>query len=73
IFDPSTTTRAQLTLAVGLASVALPGHFAVGPWLERLQSSRAQTARLAQIAVLLPISLLLVASTSFSPFLYFQF
>ncbi len=72
-FDGSITTRAKLALVVGLASVALPGHVVVGPWLERVTGVRGQTTRLAQTAVLLPASLLLVASTSFSPFLYFQF
>jgi alginate O-acetyltransferase complex protein AlgI len=72
-FDASITTRAKLVLAIGLASVVLPGRLAVGPCLERLPTARGHAGRLAYTAALLPISLLLVASTTFSPFLYFQF
>jgi alginate O-acetyltransferase complex protein AlgI len=73
VFDASTTTRAKLALMIGLASVALPGRLCVGPWLEQRTSIRGQGVRLAFAAIVLPASLVLVASSTFSPFLYFQF
>ena len=73
VFDPSTTARAKIALLIGLTSVAFPSNLSIGRWLERQTNARGQGVRLAHTLVLLPVSLMLVATTSFSPFLYFQF
>ncbi|MEM8996706.1 MAG: MBOAT family O-acyltransferase [Acidobacteriota bacterium] len=66
------THRHLLLLALGVAVHALPGHFVTGPWL--LGVGRApRLARWLLLLSALPYALVLVASGSFSPFLYFQF
>ena len=73
IFDATTTSRSKIALAVGLATLLLPAGFSVGPRLENWTSQPGLTFRLAYIATVLPVTLLLVATNTFSPFLYFQF
>lgn len=66
-------TRAMLALAVGAASVFLPGNFVGGLALTSWQGIRGAAVRLAAVSVAFPYSVIVVASGSFSPFLYYQF
>ena len=72
-FDPTTTRRSQIALVVGLATVLLPAGVLTGRRLQNTTSQRGHALRFAYIATVLPITLLLVATSTFSPFLYFQF
>lgn len=72
-FDTSITTRSQTVLRIALASVTLPARFCTGPALTAAASARNQMLRLAYTATVLPFSLVLAATSTFSPFLYFQF
>jgi alginate O-acetyltransferase complex protein AlgI len=68
------STRIMLTLLLAsLATVALPRSIVGGPALVRRDNTLAMAGRAAVMLIALPVSLLLVASGSFSPFLYFQF
>ncbi|MCB2224376.1 MAG: MBOAT family protein [Actinobacteria bacterium] len=68
----ASTTRALAALAAGSLSVVLPGSFVAGVRLIG-RSRPAALARAALLLVALPYTLAVVASGSFSPFLYFQF
>jgi alginate O-acetyltransferase complex protein AlgI len=68
------STRIMLTLLLAsLVAVALPRSIVGGPALVRRDNTFAMAGRAAVMLIALPASLLLVASGSFSPFLYFQF
>ncbi|MEZ5243749.1 MAG: MBOAT family O-acyltransferase [Acidimicrobiales bacterium] len=72
--EPFMTTRVALTLAAAtIGVVLLPRHFVAGPALVDPRSRGALVGRALVMLVALPSALLLVASGSFSPFLYFQF
>jgi alginate O-acetyltransferase complex protein AlgI len=70
---------AALTLKNSIAFIAgcgvffLPRSFIGGLWLDASSTRGARGARLATIVVTLPVSMAVVATGSFSPFLYFQF
>jgi alginate O-acetyltransferase complex protein AlgI len=66
-------TRALLALAAGIASVLLPGDIVGGLLVTGWQGLRGTAVRFAEIAIALPYSMIIVASGSFSPFLYYQF
>jgi alginate O-acetyltransferase complex protein AlgI len=70
--EAAATTKAQLALAVGVASFLLPRNFVFGKVLQAGWSGAPLVARLAVIAVL-PFAAIGVAAGSFSPFLYFRF
>jgi len=70
--DAAATPRAQLALAVGIASFLLPRHFVFGKVLQAGWSGLPLVARLAVVTVL-PLAAISVAAGSFSPFLYFRF
>jgi alginate O-acetyltransferase complex protein AlgI len=70
--DAAATPRAQLALAVGIASFLLPRDLVVGKLLQAGWSGVPLAARIAVIAGL-PIAAIGVAAGSFSPFLYFRF
>ena len=70
--DAALTPRAQLALAVGVASFFLPRHFVFGKVLQAGWSGMPLAARLAVVMVL-PLAAISVAAGSFSPFLYFRF
>ncbi|WP_395160559.1 MBOAT family O-acyltransferase [Ilumatobacter sp.] len=72
-FDASITTRSQIVLFAALASIVLPARFCTGPELVAATSVRGQMLRLTYLATILPVSVVLVATSTFSPFLYFQF
>jgi len=70
--DAAATPRAQVALAVGVASFLLPRDLVVGKVLQAGWSGAPLFARLAVVAVL-PFAAIGVAAGSFSPFLYFRF
>ena len=70
--DAALTPRAQLALAIGVASFLLPRQFVFGRVLQSGWSGAPLVARLAVIVVL-PVAAISVAAGSFSPFLYFRF
>jgi alginate O-acetyltransferase complex protein AlgI len=60
-------------MGVGAASVLLPGNVVGGLLVTGWHGVRGAAVRMAEVAVALPYSLIIVASGSFSPFLYYQF
>ena len=66
-------TRAIVAMGVGAASVFLPGHIVGGLLVTGWRGVRGATLRIAEVAVALPYVMIIVASGSFSPFLYYQF
>jgi alginate O-acetyltransferase complex protein AlgI len=66
------TPQATIALAAGMASVLLPRAFVLGRSLTGRWSGFPLAARGMAIAAL-PYTVLLIASGSFSPFLYFRF
>ncbi|MBU1492451.1 MAG: MBOAT family protein [Actinobacteria bacterium] len=67
------TVKATIALAIGAASVLLPGRFVAGVELQQRVGAVPAVARAALMGLALPYTLMVVASGSFSPFLYFQF
>lgn len=61
-----------VALFVGLCAFVAPRHTTGGVWLQG-QNSRAAQARTVVLVLLLPLALIQVLSTGYSPFLYFQF
>jgi len=66
-------TRAIIAMGVGIASVLLPGHIVGGLLVTGWKGVRGAAVRVAEVAVALPYVMVIVASGSFSPFLYYQF
>jgi alginate O-acetyltransferase complex protein AlgI len=66
-------TRAIIAMGIGAASVLIPGETVGGLLVTGWRGVRGAAVRLAEVAVVLPYSLIIVASGSFSPFLYYQF
>lgn len=60
-------------LVVGSLSVLLPGTFSLGRLLDRGRGRGSMVLRFALVALVAPYAAALVASGTFSPFLYFQF
>ncbi len=66
-------TRAIIAMGVGIASVFLPGNIVGGLLVTGWQGVRGAAVRVAEVGVALPYVMIIVASGSFSPFLYYQF
>jgi alginate O-acetyltransferase complex protein AlgI len=66
-------TRAVIAMGIGAASWFLPGNFVGGLVVTGRQGLRGAAMRLAEVAVAFPYTLIVVASGTFSPFLYYQF
>jgi alginate O-acetyltransferase complex protein AlgI len=66
-------TRALIALGVGAASVLVPGNAVGGLLVTGWQGVRGAAVRFAEVGVMFPYALIVVASGSFSPFLYYQF
>ncbi len=62
-----------IALAIGLATFAFRRTFSGSALTTGGSSPAASVARVALFVVVLPLSLMLIVSGSFSPFLYFQF
>jgi alginate O-acetyltransferase complex protein AlgI len=67
------TMRATVTLVAAGTVALLPGSFVAGRFLALAETRWAPAARAVVMAAALPYAVLLVASGTFSPFLYFQF
>ncbi|HET9139681.1 MBOAT family protein [Actinophytocola sp.] len=71
--EATLTNQRLLILLASLAVLVLPAHPVTGPLLE---SSRTRTANILRVTIMtggLLYSAILIASGTFSPFLYFQF
>ena len=66
-------TRAIVAMALGAASVLIPGDVVGGLLVTGWRGAKGAAVRLAEVAVALPYVMIIVASGSFSPFLYYQF
>lgn len=73
IVAASVTHQRVFFLLVALVVVALPASTGTGPFLESVRSRSANTLRIGVMTAGLAYSGLLVATGSFSPFLYYQF
>lgn len=62
-----------LLLAIGIASFALPSRFSGWRLVTLAGGIKAGAARLVLLTILVPYAILVMASGSFSPFLYFRF
>ena len=62
-----------LALLIGVSVFFLPRRLVVGRSLESSSDRWVDPAPLAVLCVVLPYVAVLVTSTTFSPFLYFQF
>ncbi|WP_433871053.1 MBOAT family O-acyltransferase [Saccharopolyspora sp. CA-218241] len=69
----SMTNQRAVFLLLALVVVLLPANSGTGPFLESVRSRPANALRVAVLTVGLLYSGLLVATGSFSPFLYYQF
>jgi alginate O-acetyltransferase complex protein AlgI len=67
------TNLRLVVLLIALLVVALPTHPVTGPMLESSRSRLASTIRIGVLTAGLAYSAILIASGTFSPFLYFQF
>jgi alginate O-acetyltransferase complex protein AlgI len=67
------THQRVLILLVALVIVVLPNHPVTGPYLESARSRGATALRVAVMTAGLIYAAILVASGTFSPFLYYQF
>ena len=74
------TMPAVIALLIGLLSFLLPAHFTGGRWLAETVTNRDSSAQvkpistgLVYVVIALPLSMALIATNDFSPFLYFQF
>ena len=67
------TMKNSIAFAVGLAAFFLPATWVTGTWLISTDRPTTRTYRLATVGIVMPLSLMVVATGSFSPFLYFQF
>jgi alginate O-acetyltransferase complex protein AlgI len=66
-------TRALIALGLGAASVLVPGNVVGGILVTGWSGVRGAALRLAEVGLMFPYALIVVASGSFSPFLYYQF
>ncbi|MCI2423470.1 MBOAT family protein [Saccharopolyspora sp. K220] len=73
IVAASVTNQRLVFLLVALLVVVLPANSGTGPFLEAVRTRRAYALRLGVLTLGLGYAGLLVATGSFSPFLYYQF
>jgi alginate O-acetyltransferase complex protein AlgI len=64
---------ALLALAFGAASVLIPESWVTGVRLEDPRPAIQRALRIGMVGIVLPAALVFVLSSTFSPFLYFQF
>lgn len=74
VVTASMSHRNTLLLVVGLLTTAIPGSFVVGRWLSEAPSTwRVRLARMTVMTFGATASAIEMASSSFSPFIYFRF
>jgi alginate O-acetyltransferase complex protein AlgI len=71
--EAALSTKAVATLILGSLVFFLPRDFVLGPIVQRSHGRIAAASRAVVMVAGLPYAVLLLASGSFSPFLYFQF
>jgi alginate O-acetyltransferase complex protein AlgI len=64
---------AMITLGIGVGSALIPTSWVTGRRLEDPGPTTQRVLRISMVAVVLPVSLVFVLASTFSPFLYFQF
>ncbi|HEX3787662.1 MAG TPA: MBOAT family protein [Pseudonocardiaceae bacterium] len=73
LVNAALTNQRLIILLVALLVVLLPTHPVTGPLLEASRSRPAVTIRIGVMTVGLAYAAILIASGTFSPFLYYQF
>ncbi|WP_190819194.1 MBOAT family O-acyltransferase [Saccharopolyspora pogona] len=73
IVSASVTNQRLVFLLLALVVVALPANSGTGPFLEAVRTPQAYALRIGVLTLGLGYAGLLVATGSFSPFLYYQF
>jgi alginate O-acetyltransferase complex protein AlgI len=73
VVDTALTNQRLVVLLAALAIFVLPSHPVTGPLLESSRSKPATALRIGVMTVGLTYSAILVATGTFSPFLYYQF
>lgn len=73
VVDAAVTNQRLVILLAALCIVFLPAHPVVGPLLESSRSRPATVLRIGVMTVGLGYAAILVATGTFSPFLYYQF
>jgi alginate O-acetyltransferase complex protein AlgI len=66
-------TKAFLAIVIGATSVLVPGNIVGGLLVTGRRGLGGVALRLAEVGMAFPFALVIVASGSFSPFLYYQF
>ncbi|MGV6813433.1 MAG: MBOAT family O-acyltransferase [Phycisphaerales bacterium] len=67
------STQTLIALALGSLSFFTPRAWILGPVIENAETKLAAVLRFILVAIALPLTLMLIISGTFSPFLYFQF
>jgi alginate O-acetyltransferase complex protein AlgI len=73
VVDGALTNQRLVILLAALAILFLPAHPVTGPLLESSRTTSAKVVRVGVMVIGLPYSAILVATGTFSPFLYYQF
>jgi alginate O-acetyltransferase complex protein AlgI len=73
IVDAALTHQRTVILLLALLVVLLPTQPVTGPYVEAVRSRPATALRIAVMTAGLAYSAILVATGTFSPFLYYQF
>jgi alginate O-acetyltransferase complex protein AlgI len=73
VVDAALTNQRLVILLAALAILLLPAHPVTGPLLESSRTTPAKVLRVSVMTVGLLYSTILVATGTFSPFLYYQF
>lgn len=73
VVESAVTNQRLIILLCALAIVFLPAHPVTGPLLESSRSRPATALRIGVMTVGLVYAAILIATGTFSPFLYYQF
>jgi alginate O-acetyltransferase complex protein AlgI len=73
VVSAALTNQRLIILLAAMLIFVLPAHPVTGPLVESSRTRPAATLRVAIMAVGLPYAAILIATGTFSPFLYFQF
>ncbi|MFP5310473.1 MAG: MBOAT family O-acyltransferase [Actinomycetes bacterium] len=65
--------RTALVLVASCTVALLPGDLVVGRWITEAGEATRPRLRLAFVTLVLPLAMVVAASSTFSPFLYFRF
>jgi alginate O-acetyltransferase complex protein AlgI len=73
VVSAALTNQRLIILLAAMLILVLPAHPVTGPLVESSRTRPAATLRVAIMALGLPYAAILIATGTFSPFLYFQF